>query len=209
MSRSSICIFTLLIFISTTSLAASDSTANFAKPLSKASIAKKKRKPSGKFLRVGIGFMHWNEPMTLIQGNQSTSGVANYAGACLTFEFTRQNFGLYTRLGAGKASSGSFGSNLEFADGTNRTWFGIDSGPFWFFWINRQFSLGGGALAKIRFVDWEPADKTLTVKTKKNLEFGPEILMKLLVSPRFSVHQSFAYLGPSESQWSMSLSYRF
>ena len=170
--------------------------------------------PLASQFEAGLSYVQWNERMGLSQGANLSTGYANYGGPGLTFEYNRRRarwqWGASTTIAAGKAAAGGFSGTMNFSDGVDRLWYGWFLHPFAHYRINPTFMIGGGALARARIVDWEPADQTLRVDTSSPIAVAPTMNLRWTIQDTVTLIQSFALLGvEGETQWTWSAQYVF
>lgn len=173
-----------------------------------------KAHPLASQFEAGLSYVQWNESMGISQGATSTKGYANYAGPGISFEYNRRRarwqWGASTTIAAGKAAAGGFGGFLTFADGVDRLWYGWFLHPFVHYRINPVFMIGGGALARVRIIDWEPADPTLRVEKADQIAAAPTLNLRWTIQDTVTVAQSFALIGLNgETQWTWTAQYVF
>ncbi|KYG61418.1 hypothetical protein AZI86_17035 [Bdellovibrio bacteriovorus] len=156
---------------------------------------------------VGVGYIQWNEKMVLNQGSVSETGFAAYSGPAINTDINWNGswwmLGTHLAAAAGKAASGGT-RNLEFTDGTNRSWYGFVINPYALYRIKSRFLLGGGYISRLTWVDWEPSDQTLKIEAQSGIQGAPSLQLRYRISSKLEFVNSFGFFGPTETQWILS-----
>ena len=156
---------------------------------------------------LGIGYIQWNEKMTLKQGETSANGLASYSGPAINCDVNWNGswwmLGLSSQLSAGKAASGGF-RELDFFDGVDRSWYGFVFSPYALYRVKPRFLVGGGLITRITYADWEPEDQSITVEAQSGIQTAPSLQLRYRISTKLEFVNSFGFFGPTESQWILS-----
>lgn len=169
---------------------------------------------ASKNFSVGLGYLQFNESISISEGSQQSKGVASYAGPVLLADYSNSRrpvvFGTSIYLASGKASAGQFDGVVSFDDAVKRGWWVGGINPYLHYRLTNDFSLGAGIFARVRTADWQPASQVLTVQTSPAYSFGPQIDFRIFLNEHFALNQSIAFLDlRSHTQWLFSANYIF
>jgi hypothetical protein len=161
---------------------------------------------------VGASFLIWNEKMKVTKGAASANGYADYAGLAVGIErnWTRKRWllGGSIAYAVGKASAGGFGSDIDFLDSLNRSWWAGQLSVFGNYKLNTTFRMGIGLFSRYRVADWAPMEPTLKVAQMTATQVSGQLILRWQVARKVTLMQAFTPLdlvGSTLWQWTAQL----